>query len=47
LLLYFSTDDVTFAMNGGMDQPACGLPYGDLSISETQLGNDSRPKGKK
>ncbi|PNF40159.1 hypothetical protein B7P43_G09764 [Cryptotermes secundus] len=36
--------DVTFAMNGGMDQPSCGIDLIDLAVSHSQSRSDNNSK---
>jgi hypothetical protein len=46
LSLFFSTDDVTFAVNGGKNQPLCFLLVDDISVSHLQSGSYNLSKGK-
>jgi len=39
LLFSLSTDDVTFAVNGGRDQPFCGLMLNDRAVSHVVSGS--------
>ena len=44
-LLSLSTDDVTFAVNGGSDQPGCGLLLDDRAVSLLLSGSYSATRG--
>jgi hypothetical protein len=45
LLFSLSTDDVTFAANGGHDQPFCGLLLDDRAVSHLLSGSYSPATG--